>query len=225
MRPTTPHIGRWDIKQNLLWNCISERREPLFRKFYVFLNLRSVEPFGDVDHPYPLDLAFGVLGARDHHFGISVPDREQGSDLAPQGLLSAEVVANLDISFHARFHGDKVHLFFVELSHIDFVAAAQKFDRHDVFVKMTVVGVFRAYDGVAQGQVGEIIFFVRLQISFPLHVESLEGVKQKPTLSIKKSTIIFKRSSFSILNLVTMSLVMVVRTIPFKYFFASSGSL
>ena len=41
MRPTTPHIGRWVIKQNLCWNCISERRKPSFRIFCQMQNLRN----------------------------------------------------------------------------------------------------------------------------------------------------------------------------------------
>ena len=43
-----------------------------------------------------------------------------------------------------------------------------------------------------------------------------------PTLSIRKSTIIFSSGSFSILNFLTISLVIVVRTIPFRYFRASA---
>ena len=35
------HIGRRGIKQNLRRNCIFERRKPSFRKFYIFLILRS----------------------------------------------------------------------------------------------------------------------------------------------------------------------------------------
>ena len=41
MRPTIPHIGRWGIKQNLRWNCISDRRNPLFRIFCQMQNLRN----------------------------------------------------------------------------------------------------------------------------------------------------------------------------------------
>ena len=36
IRPTTLRIGRWVIKQNLRWNCISERRIFHFANFIFF---------------------------------------------------------------------------------------------------------------------------------------------------------------------------------------------
>ena len=184
MRPTTPHIGRWDIKQNLLWNCISERREPLFRKFYIFLNLRSVEPFGDVDDADAFHLTLGVLRAGDDHFRIGVLDGEQGGDFPLQRFGAGNIVTYLDIGLYAFFDSDEIDFFFAELPDVDFVTAAQQFDGDEIFIEMPVIGVFRADRGVTEREVRKVVFFIRFQIALALDVVPLEGVEQKAAAEI-----------------------------------------
>ena len=160
MRPTTLHIGRWGIKQNLRWNCISERRNPLFRKFHLFLILRSTEPFGDVDDADAFHLAFGVLRAGDDHLRIGVFDGEQGRNFPLQRFGAGNIVAYLDIGLYALFDSDEIDFFLAELPDVDFVSAAQQFDGDEIFIEMPVIGVFRADRGVAEREVCKVVFFI-----------------------------------------------------------------
>ena len=105
---------------------------------------------------------------RDDILRIVIPDLHQIPDLTVRTRWNLHTDLNIDPLIAA--YSDEINLFSVVLSDINIISAAFQFEKHDILDRavkhLTVVSEQRVF----QGNVGKIIFFLRLEYALALKV-------------------------------------------------------
>ena len=89
------------------------------------------------------------------------------------------IIRNLNINFLVSFQSDKVDLFFIQDTHINFISASEQFHCNNVFNHSAIVQIFRPKFGVTERMVTQIILIVGCEILFALNVIPAELIEGK----------------------------------------------
>ena len=113
--------------------------------------------------------------------------------LAESGLSPAEIFtqANRRISTHndqdiflTAFLGYKINFFLIQLSNINIVTTAQKFDADHIFINSAVIHISAAQDCITNPRITQIEFLGAFQILLATNIISLNIIENKSVAQI-----------------------------------------
>ena len=125
-----------------------------------------------------------MSGSCDNHFRIRISNLQQWRIFSFKGFLPGDIVADLNIDFLTAFLGYKINFFLIQLSNINIVTTAQKFDADHIFINSAVIHISAAQDCITNPRITQIEFLGAFQILLATNIISLNIIENKSVAQI-----------------------------------------